>query len=145
FDCGDLGMLSGGHGHADALSFTLFSDGKDLLIDPATAVYNGPPKWRNFFRSTRAHNTVVVDGRDQSEPGGTFSWRRKAASRVISSHALPGMHYIEGEHDGYMRLRQGVIHRRRLMFVRSSYWIVVDELNGSGDHTFDFLYHFAPG
>src|SRR5262249_4535946 len=53
FDCGDLGMLSGGHGHADALSFTLFTDGTDVLIDPATAVYNAAPHWRNFFRSTR--------------------------------------------------------------------------------------------
>jgi heparinase II/III-like protein len=145
FDCGGLGMLSGGHGHAAALSLTLFSDGKELLIDPATAVYNAAPKWRNFFRSTRAHNTVVVDGLDQSQTGGAFSWRSKAASRVISNCALPGMDYTEGEHDGYARLRQGVIHRRRLMFVRPNYWIVVDELNGSGDHRFDFLYHFAPG
>jgi hypothetical protein len=55
------------------------------------------------------------------------------------------MDYIDGEHDGYTRLRQGVIHRRRLLFVRPNYWIVIDEFNGRGDHTFDFLYHFAQG
>src|SRR5262249_55743301 len=43
FDCGSLGMLSGGHGHADALSFTLFAQGTELLIDPGTSVYNCSP------------------------------------------------------------------------------------------------------
>jgi hypothetical protein len=71
-DCGGLGMLTGGHAHADALSVTLFSRGRELLVDPGTYVYNGAPEWRGYFRSTRAHNTVAVDGRDQAEQGGTF-------------------------------------------------------------------------
>jgi len=145
FDCGGLGMLTGGHGHADALAVTLFSRGQELLIDPGTSVYNCAPHWRNFFRSTRAHNTVVVDGLDQSEPAGTFSWSRKAGARVVAYRILPGMDYIEAEHDGYSRLRHSVIHGRRLLFVRPNYWILLDELQGRGVHRFDFLYHFAPG
>ena len=145
FDCGNLGMLSGGHGHADALSFTLFSGGQPMLIDPGTSVYNCAPQWRQFFRSTRAHNTVVVDGQDQSEVGGTFSWKKKAAARVITHRTVAGMDYVDGEHDGYLRLKQDVVHRRRMLFVRPSYWIIFDELQGRGVHTFDFLFHFAPG
>src|SRR5207244_2543733 len=51
FDRGGLGMLTGGHAHADALSFTLFHRGRDLIIDPGTFVYNCAPEWRNYFRS----------------------------------------------------------------------------------------------
>ena len=40
---------------------------------------------------------------------------------------------------------QGVIHRRRLLHVPPGYWIIVDDFRGSGHHTFDFNYHFAPG
>jgi hypothetical protein len=143
FDCGGLGMQTGGHGHADALSLTLFSGGREILIDPATSVYNCAPEWRNFFRSTRAHNTVVVDGYSQSKPGGSFSWKRKAHTRVRKNVALPEFEYVDGEHDGYTVLPRQIGHRRRVIYIRPNYWIVLDDLRGKGEHNFDFLYHFA--
>jgi len=144
FDCGGLGMQSGGHGHADALSFTLFSQGREILIDPATSVYNAAPEWRRFFRSTQAHNTVVVDGHNQAQPGGTFSWKRKTNARVRGTITIPDFEYADGEHDGYRTLRDEITHRRRVIYIRPNYWIVLDELHGRGEHDFDFLYHFAP-
>lgn len=143
FDCGGLGMLTGAHAHADALSVTLFSQGRELLVDPGTFVYNCAPEWRSYFRSTRAHNTVTIDGRDQAEQGGTFHWKTKVCSRVARELTLPGMEYMEAEHDGYRRMPQGVIHRRRLLYVAPEAWIVVDDFRGSGEHRFDFHYHFA--
>ncbi len=144
FDCGGLGMLAGGHAHADALSVVLFNRGRELLVDPGTFVYNCAPEWRDYFRSTRAHNTVTIDGQDQAERGGTFRWKTKISSRVERELAPPAMEYIEGEHDGYGRMRQGVIHRRRLLHIPPEYWIVVDDFRGPGEHTFDFNYHLAP-
>jgi hypothetical protein len=58
--------------------------------------------------------------------------------------ALPGFDYLEGEHDGYRRMPHGVTHRRRLLYVPPESWIVVDDFRGSGEHRFDFHYHFAP-
>src|SRR5712692_3242923 len=145
FDCGGLGMVSGGHAHADALSLTLFTGGRELLVDPGTFLYNGAPEWRRYFRSTRAHNTVVIDDRDQAEPGDTFRWKTKLDSRVVEHRDLPEFGYVEAEHDGYERDAPGVVHRRRLLYVKPEYWVVVDDFRGSGRHTFDFLYHFAPG
>jgi hypothetical protein len=144
FDCGGLGAPTGGHGHADALSFTLFSGGHEFLIDPGTSVYNCAPEWRTFFRSTSAHNTVVVDGTSQSETNGTFSWKRKAEARLLRNISLPGMDYIDAEHDGFARHAKDVTHRRRLVYVRPNYWIVLDDLRGRGEHDYEFLYHFAP-
>jgi hypothetical protein len=37
----------------------------------------------------------------------------------------------------------GVIHRRRLLYVAPESWIVVDDFRGSGEHQFDFHYHLA--
>jgi hypothetical protein len=144
FDCGGLGMQTGGHGHADALSLTLFSGGREILIDPGTSVYNAAPEWRTFFRSTRAHNTVVVDGYSQSTPGGPFSWKRKAKTNLRKHISLPEFEYVDGEHDGYSALPREIGHRRRLIHIRPDYWIVLDDLRGKGEHNFDFLYHFAP-
>jgi hypothetical protein len=144
FDCGGHGTISG-HAHADALSISLFSGQTELLVDPATSVYNCAPEWRNFFRSTSAHNTVVVDGADQSLQAGTFKWSKKAESRIIKHLPMADLEFIEGEHDGYTRLRTPITHKRRLLYVRPNYWIIADDLSGHGEHTFDFIYHFAPG
>jgi Heparinase II/III-like protein/Heparinase II/III N-terminus len=144
FDCGGLGFLGGGHGHADALSFVLSSGNEELLIDPGTGIYNTAPQWRNYFRSTRAHNTVVVDGEDQAEPAGTFKWKNSFSSRLIRRFAFPEAEYIEAEHDAYARLHDPVIHRRRLLRVRPNCWIVADDFRGTGVHTFSSSFHFAP-
>src|SRR5581483_11435539 len=82
FDSGGMGLGSGGHGHADALSFTWDIDDVPFLVDPGTFVYNRARLWRNYFRGTSAHNTVTVDGLDQSLPGGTFSWIERARVRA---------------------------------------------------------------
>jgi hypothetical protein len=144
FDAGGLGISSGGHGHADALSVLLEVDGRPFLIDPGTFVYNRAPEWRNHFRGTAAHNTVSVDGRDQSEPGDTFAWERLA--RVVARPPVERRWcaYLEGEHDGYLRLKGGVRHRRRVLAIVPEYWVIVDELWGQGAHRATWHYHLAP-
>jgi len=145
FDCGGLGMLAGAHAHADALSVTLFSRGRELLVDPGTYVYNGAPEWRGYFRSTRAHNTVAVDGRDQAGQGGTFRWKTELHARAAREFALPAMGYLEGEHDGYRRMPGGVTHRRRVLSFPPESWVIVDDFRGSGEHRLEFHYHLASG
>ncbi|HUB08397.1 MAG TPA: alginate lyase family protein [Myxococcales bacterium] len=64
--CGDKGQGGlGGHAHNDALSFELSVAGQRLVVDPGTGSYTGDPALRNRLRGTRAHSTVVVDGREQ--------------------------------------------------------------------------------
>jgi hypothetical protein len=143
FDCGGMGMINGGHAHADSLALNLSIGGKELLIDPGTCVYNAAPEWRSYFRSARAHNTLVVDGRDQSRSGGTFRWIRAAKSRVIQHEISELLEYVAGEHDGYLRRPNGVIHRRRVLRCRPEYWVVVDDLRGAGEHDFELFYHLG--
>jgi hypothetical protein len=150
FDCGGLGILTGGHAHADSLSLNLFSGGRELLVDPGTYVYNCQPEWRAYFRSTAAHNTVTVDGRNQTETAGTFAWRSALVSRasfqtlqtILGSESPQRVEWMEGEHDGYSAIN--VSHRRSVMSAPGGYWIVLDRFRGSGSHCFDFHYHFGP-
>jgi hypothetical protein len=139
FDCGGMGIGSGGHGHADALSITVFSDGHDFLVDPGTSVYNCAPEWRRFFRSTAAHNTVIAGNAGRYEPGDTFRWKTKTAAWLRKQITLAEIGYIDGEVN-----RTGITHRRRLIHIQPNYWIVLDELRGKGEHDFDFLFHFSP-
>ena len=75
FDCAELGYGSiAAHGHADALSFTLRVGGRDVFVDPGTFDYFTYPEWRTYFRTTASHNTLEIDGRDQSAMLGPFLW-----------------------------------------------------------------------
>ena len=145
FDCGGLGAPSGGHGHADALAITLSAAGRPLLVDPGTYVYNRAPEWRRHFRSTRAHNTASIDGRDQSVPAGTFAWGERATCRLVDDLHFEAVDYVAGEHDGFARGPHGVVHRRRVLYARPHYWLIADDFRGSGEHTFEVFYHLAPG
>ncbi len=144
FDCGDLGMLQGGHGHAGCLGIEVFAHGKALLVDPGTYVYNGAPAWRNYFRSTRAHNTVVVDDSDQAEVGTTFQWDTRFRTRIHRQFGTRQYGLAEADHDGYERLPEPVTHRRIVVSVAGEYWLILDAFLGIGVHKLDFNFHFLP-
>ena len=83
-DCGEVGALSGGHGHADTLAIELAVQGKTVLVDSGTYTYHESRELRNYFRSTTAHNTLVIDKISSSEPGDKFSWKTKAEAKIDS-------------------------------------------------------------
>ncbi|NLX21146.1 MAG: hypothetical protein GXY55_05660 [Phycisphaerae bacterium] len=147
FDCGDLGLGPiAAHGHADALSFTVRSRGKELLVDPGTYDYFSHGQWRDYFRSTQAHNTIVVDGADQSEMLGPFLWGKRASSRCLLWHPVDNGGSVSGEHDGYARLPGRVMHRRTISLDGSIRRITVeDSLTGDGPHQATISFHLAPG
>ena len=145
-DVGPLGCpVSSGHGHADLLSLQCAVFGEPAIVDPGTHCYGGDSKWRDFFRSTGAHSTVVVDGLSQAEATGPFGWRRQPRARLREWHSTPDFDFVDAEHDGYAALPDPVTHRRRVIFVKPGYWIVVDDLSGRSRHQIDVTFQFAPG
>jgi hypothetical protein len=144
-DAGPLGYLSiAAHGHADALSFTLSAGGQEILIDPGTYAYHTQRSWRDYFKGTSAHNTVRIDGADQSVSGGNFLWIKHAQAQLISVERTPLADRWVASHDGYARLKQPLIHRRELMFEKQRQRLqVTDELLGSGQHRVEMFWHFA--
>ncbi|TXI79868.1 MAG: alginate lyase family protein, partial [Flavobacteriales bacterium] len=145
-DCGPIGYPSiAAHGHADALSIWLSVCGEPCLIDPGTYSYWADQPWRDYFRGTAAHNTVRVDGLDQSVSGGRFLWTRKAVSRVLQSPVSPDVFHFEGMHDGYRRLADPVEHRRTVNFdAGTSTLVVTDNVIGHTQHAIEQFWHFSP-
>jgi hypothetical protein len=139
-DVGPHGYLNGGHAHADALSITLSVAGRPLFIDPGTGCYTVDPVLRDRFRETAAHNTVVVDGRSQSQPEGAFHWRTRAACTLDVSQLTPRFDYIEGRHDGY-----GPDGHCRQVMARPGCWIIVDWVGGPGPRHAAAHWHLDPG
>jgi len=145
-DCGPLGYLGiAAHGHADALSMVLSVAGEQCLIDPGTYSYWQERKWRDYFRGTSAHNTVRIDGLDQSVSGGRFMWLRKAAASIERMPASNHEFDFRGSHDGYARLADPVRHVRSVRFDGASNSLVVrDEISARKQHKVELFWHFAP-
>lgn len=143
FDAGPLGYLSiAAHGHADALSLTLSAAGVELLVDPGTYAYHTDKRWRDYFRSTFAHNTVCVDDLDQSVSGGNFLWLRKAVIRQRAHRFAPEVQQVAAEHDGYTRLDEPIVHRREITYRPGSDSLLVDDgFTGRGEHRGCLCWH----
>lgn len=102
FDFGELGFGSlAAHGHADALMFLYAYKGKRFFVDSGTHIYNIKSKKRNYYRSTKAHNTLSYKEKDQSEILGPFLWGKKAKSELISYLEEKDKYLIKAKHSGY--------------------------------------------
>ncbi len=142
-DCGRLGWRNAGHGHADALSVSLIRNQRNLLIDPGTFEYVGNSGERARLRGTGAHNTMLVDGQDQAESTGPFSWKNVLRVKVESWIVGRGFDFFEGSHDGYCRLPSPVTHRRWVFHRKGNFWFVLDRADGSGRHQLDIAWHIG--
>jgi hypothetical protein len=146
-DAGPHGSGRGGHGHADALSLRLSINGRRWLVDPGSYIYLAPEPERHSrdqFRGTGAHNTLRVDGLDQAIPKGPFSWVSLPDVKAEEWIAGPQFDLFFGNHTGYARLSDPVIHRRAIFHLHGEYWLVRDVADGKGTHDLELLWHFGP-
>lgn len=143
-DAGTLGYLSiAAHGHADALAFTLSVGAEQLIVDTGTYAYHYDPRVREYFRGTRAHNTITIDGLSQSVAAGPFMWISKATATVSGWRITANGATLEASHDGYRRLADPVTHRRTLD-LNAGVLVIDDALQGSSTHQIEWRLHLAP-
>jgi len=145
-DAGPFGYLSiAAHAHADALSFSLSLGGKPVLIDPGTYLYHDGGKWRDYFRGTRAHNTIEIDGLDQGLSGGPFMWLSKHEVSITKVVLNSDQDYVRAYHTGYERLPDPVRHERSVVFdKKEDLWLLKDLLDCKKSHLMRQTFHFNP-
>ncbi len=145
FDCAALG--AGNHGHLDLLNIEMAAYGRSLIVDPGRYTYDesGEINWRVLFRGTAYHNTVQIDGKNQT--------RYQAHSRKFKIQGpeperqfkcaltRPGLDYLHGiaASDEYP-----VIHERKILFVGGEYWLICDLLRAEQLHDYQLRFHLDP-
>ncbi len=145
FDHGPLGMSPlYNHGHADALSVTLSAGGREIIVDSGAYRYNGAPEWRQYFKGSRSHNTVCIDGLDQAVQETSFIWIKPFENHLLEFTERDDGLYVEALHTGYTRLKEPVWHKRAVLFLAGSAFILKDTFAGSGRHAFELNFHFHP-
>jgi hypothetical protein len=109
-DHGPLGFLSiAAHGHADALSLLLSWGDEPVLVDAGTYLYHAGGTHRDELRGTGIHNTLALEGQNQSRIVGPFAWADHARTELVSQTETG----LVARCLGWQR-RFGVIHERRL-------------------------------
>lgn len=119
-----------GHAHGDLFSFELSLAGRRVVVDTGVYGYE-PDERRRHARSTRAHNTVEIDGRDQCEFWAAFRVARRAHPRDVVFRERDGGFALEGWHDGYRRLSGRPRHARRIAWHRDGVLQVRDRVDAA--------------
>jgi hypothetical protein len=120
---------------ADMLHADVWWHGQNIACDAGTYSYQN-----NSLAGTVYHNTVTVDGCDQMSRAGKFLWLPWLHGRVRSVGYDGALAYWEGEHDGYMRLKPPVFHRRGIVRLPKDAWVILDALKSDGLH--DYRLHW---
>jgi hypothetical protein len=129
-----------GHAHCDMLSFELDLAGLPFAVDSGVHGYVGDP-YREYVRSTRAHNTVMVAGREQHELWGAFRMGR-AGSTLKAEHAAHcGEYRFLGACSPFHDM--AAIHRRTI-HRNVGEWCVSDRVVGASGQPLRSFLHLHP-
>lgn len=136
-----LGNISG-HSHADIGHFLWFVDKKDVIIDSGTFKYNTDAKIRNYFRSTEAHNTLVVDGIEQAFPIKTFNWN--VVYKLADASFTKKEEIVQFQVTCKIGHYNNLFHTRVILYDFLDKLIIIDRVVGSGVHNLKLNFHLIP-
>lgn len=158
--CMDAGPLGIGHWHEDLGNFECYAFGESLVSEVGIYSYT-TNKWNQYFRSSRAHNVVLIDGLSQNRACELSKYGSAGSARHDDWHSDGVFDLAWSEYDGkwgdYLENRgwhnsfggdRAVslgTHRREILFIKDDYWIVIDRLHAEGEHEYAQLFHFEPG
>ena len=131
-----------GHAHGDIFSFELSVCGKRVIVDSGVFDY-GDGEERQYCRSTRAHSTIEINGKDQGEFWGAFFVGRRGRPHEVEWHPTPAGFSLSGWHDGYRWMKGRPIHKRRFDYDAGAVRIS-DEVTADTDVSAASRFHLHP-
>ncbi|MCK5583261.1 MAG: alginate lyase family protein, partial [Elusimicrobiales bacterium] len=126
----DVGPYRTDHSDLDALSFSLYSNGKTLITDTGLYTYEADDKLKLYFHGTRGHNTILVDGKDQRH------------GAPVPGEFIQGDGYVfqSSQHDLYPQTH----HQRAMILLGHDLVLIIDRLISRKEHDYEQLFHLFP-
>jgi len=125
--CMKYGPHGGGHGHPDKLSFILYAAGEVVSPDPGITSY-GSPYHQNWYKTSLAHNTLVVDEENQ----------RPATGKCLAFGSAEGIDYVMADAG---EIYPGVRFVRSAALIDADTVVVIDQVRAKSKRTLDIAYH----
>lgn len=123
------------HNQPDNGTFELFVKGRNFFPDAGSYVYAGDEevqKERDWFRQTRVHNTLTLDGKNIEETN---------SKCLLWDISNPENQILVTENQGYPNLK----HRRTVFFVDNTFFVIVDDAIGAAAGDVAIHYHLSEG
>ena len=141
FDCGTICPdFLPAHAHNDTLTFLLWHGGNRVVTDSGVYEY-ATGQWRDYFRSSAAHNVVTIDGEEPNEIWGSFRVGRRGKPFDLRRDEATGE--VSCSHNSYARM--GVTVSRCVKLHKGGLNVVDRLANTGAARTFVSPIHFAPG
>jgi uncharacterized heparinase superfamily protein len=133
------------HAHADIFSYELSFKGRKFITDSGVYEYN-PGELRDYARSTKAHNTLTIDGKNQAELWDSFRAARRYSPDEIRFEERNGGIIFTGRFTGYSNLiGDSLIHTRKILYEPDTSILAVEDLvEGKGRHLSESFIHLHP-
>lgn len=131
------------HAHADTFSFEYHHFGVPVVVDSGVFEYRRG-RWRDYFRSTRAHSTVEVGGENSSDVWSSFRVGRRARPAVKAWRSTLNSMLLHAVHDGYRNLPGRPVHERVVRWEAGEFLVVVDRVSSAARHPVRSFLHLHP-
>ncbi len=135
----------GAHAHAGRLAFELWYDNRPVLVDSGCCNYDDPAlvKW---YRTSRAHNTVIIDGVSDAATSTDTLWvaRRETKNRITKWMPGEGISYLTMVSPSDEATNSSVRWSRTIALVKDRFALISDIFEAEGDHKYEILFHFPP-
>jgi len=138
----DIGPWGTGHQHQDKLHLSISIGVSDFLVDSGRFAYRGKvaDKFRSYARSTAAHNTVLIDDKNQNPgPQKTNQPIQKKQYKINLDYD-----YAFGSFSSYEDLKGFAKHNRTFLYVKNEFWMVADRIDTDRPRNLKFLWHWHP-
>ncbi len=122
------------HSHYDQLAFEIYANGIPIALDAGVGrrVYMDSLHV-TWYKHPLSHNMLTINRaipEKLDKPGYDKLWSPQRSTE-----------YFAATHDGYVRYQKAK-HRRHIVFSKTKYWLIIDEVNTSGNNQeMDFNFH----
>ncbi len=123
------GQDGGGHCQPDNGTFDLYAGGRNLMPDAGSYIYSGDREGRAWFRQTKIHQTLSLNGGNSKYSPKLLLWE---PGERLDKLVVENASYDE------------LTHRRAVFFVDKRYFVIVDEAIGNAAGDIGLHFQLAP-
>jgi hypothetical protein len=132
----------GAHAHAGRLGFNLWYGKHPLIIESGCCSYDNPllVKW---YRTSRAHNTVLIDGVSDKATSEERQWavKRKTQNRIEQWIEKVDYKLVQMNSPASEASNNSVQWNRQIAIIKERYVLVYDHFVAEETHDYEILFH----